>query len=1193
MASVCESETSVKRQKKSPAPGDEPPSVPDEVALPDKYRALRCRYCMNWSTSTNPFELLGTLLAAWHPFLPWGRGKRDKPIGDKCKLCVIVLDQGGFLAEFKTEDAFQKAIADNPATLHEFLAVRGKLVKLKQSNPNMRFRLEANQCTAESVRTSMQSETGLEEPEEFWVELSAYELEYGPADPSHIVYEERDGVSKAGVNVRTGKSGWHKRVNRNLKTVTREATLTDGVEIDPSRDAVGKIHAAAKAAVLKRKHVIAKEISMIPGHANAPESAPSSSSRPDPEDAPHEGNDDGHASDASSQDDAPTIGGFLSNIKAFVPAGAQPAQSKAKAKAAAAPVSHQQPKAKATSKNGKNAAAGAVKKPPSQKVAVGAAASKRRRVQVDDLTGGGLDGPGGEMMEADKELLSAFVTRFDELKILEPPVADAPFKSYLNDLVGKLTSLKTEFRNKRRSAIRRHEKEQDPLALALADLTVKADALTHLLKCLMGTAQVDSDITLIRILDLAEQNDGIKFNGAVIRRGLKSLINMDFRLEKWGVLVSDTYKQVLDRFVDGDDSTSANDFYVIMISQVFQKLLRTSQTKFKIKDSSFTAANKSATEITVAFLSALATAETPPKSLIYDASSCLALLTADTVAADDLVVAIKNLDKLKAASDAEKSKWTLLQVMPATSLGQHVIADARGLCSGRQESTEELDKLLEQLQALVTSDDLVEKATLAQKVHDSWAKLKAAKMMAKEAVQDKYTATHKASCRVLVACWSFEVTPWLQNTIKTLGTDGVFQPPTLADWKGATIMAKVDSYKAMHEVLSTMSSLSNVLSQGKGCDVSVLHSRAEHLANTVNMFKVNILDPIQGEGAPDILTDIVSFRTTIDTVKNNCIVAGASQHLKELSNVLVEIYRMKKATSPKPDDEIEKTQNTVTNEVEQLRLRAASLPQDDGRKSTWAMLADLISHYWTAGVCAQYLSSPKMASLVCDFVLACQKISSYTLEQVKTVVDTIEGICSISLPFTAEWLHEEFCSLAEDSAASLDSFWASQEKLLVETNDDVSKMNLPSPSLVVLSQESIDAGVCDRYESFECLAKLDATAILNLQNKSYKLKQIHVSVEDAVANIGHGCPDKVQKLVETSKSCYVHMLSLLATAALVKTLSSKRFVKAVNQAESIPDNLISNLSQTMSTCQELSLDVPGSLQALAGKYIKNNSGTSK
>ena len=38
-----------------------------------------------------------------------------------------------------------------------------------------------------------------------------------------------------------------------------------------------------------------------------------------------------------------------------------------------------------------------------------------------------------------------------------------------------------------------------------------------------------------------------------------------------------------------------------------------------------------------------------------------------------------------------------------------------------------------------------------------------------------------------------------------------------------------------------------------------------------------------------------------------------------------------------------------SNEVEQLRLRAASLPQDDGRKSTWAMLADLISHYWTAG----------------------------------------------------------------------------------------------------------------------------------------------------------------------------------------------------------------------------------------------------
>lgn len=100
----------------------------------------------------------------------------------------------------------------------------------------------------------------------------------------------------------------------------------------------------------------------------------------------------------------------------------------------------------------------------------------------------------------------------------------------------------------------------------------------------MGTAQVENDTTLLRILDMAKQTDGIKFNGAVIRRGLKSLINTNFKMEDWDSLVGDTYTTVLDRFIEGDDSATADDFFVIMISQVFQKLLRSSQTKFKTKD---------------------------------------------------------------------------------------------------------------------------------------------------------------------------------------------------------------------------------------------------------------------------------------------------------------------------------------------------------------------------------------------------------------------------------------------------------------------------------------------------------------------------------------------------------------------------------------------------------------------------------
>lgn len=88
------------------------------------------------------------------------------------------------------------------------------------------------------------------------------------------------------------------------------------------------------------------------------------------------------------------------------------------------------------------------------------------------------------MLEADTELVASFDTRFAELKDLDPPVADGPFKTYLNDRVSKLTSLKNEFKTKRRSALRRADKDEDPLAVRLANMTETADTLTHLLKCI-------------------------------------------------------------------------------------------------------------------------------------------------------------------------------------------------------------------------------------------------------------------------------------------------------------------------------------------------------------------------------------------------------------------------------------------------------------------------------------------------------------------------------------------------------------------------------------------------------------------------------------------------------------------------------------------------------------------------------------
>ena len=50
----------------------------------------------------------------------------------------------------------------------------------------------------ETVQTSEKAETGLEAPESFFVELGAYQDEYGDADPASIVFENVDGVMTAG-----------------------------------------------------------------------------------------------------------------------------------------------------------------------------------------------------------------------------------------------------------------------------------------------------------------------------------------------------------------------------------------------------------------------------------------------------------------------------------------------------------------------------------------------------------------------------------------------------------------------------------------------------------------------------------------------------------------------------------------------------------------------------------------------------------------------------------------------------------------------------------------------------------------------------------------------------------------------------------------------------------------------------------
>ncbi len=262
---------------------------------------------------------------------------------------------------------------------------------------------------------------------------------------------------------------------------------TKGVELDPSRDAIGKIHAAAKNAVLKRKGHVAKEINLLGAAISGSSSSSYACVTPGSQVetcetgsvADHADNDEKtEGGGSSSEDELTTAGGtgFTSLIKAFVPT-----EKPSNPKAAAKPKAKSSPKAVATPKPS------ATKTAPtrtSAKIAVGNV-GKRRKVVVEDL-GNIMDADlSSELQEQDLSLLSDFKERLQTLKKLEPPVADSPFKTYLNDVCQSVTALKGELKTKRRSALRRADKDQDPLYIHLGEVQADADQYLHMLKCFL------------------------------------------------------------------------------------------------------------------------------------------------------------------------------------------------------------------------------------------------------------------------------------------------------------------------------------------------------------------------------------------------------------------------------------------------------------------------------------------------------------------------------------------------------------------------------------------------------------------------------------------------------------------------------------------------------------------------------------
>ena len=53
------------------------------------YKCRVCKFCRvpSWAKSPLP----SGIFSQWDPLMPWQNGKRDRPLGQLCRICVLVM----------------------------------------------------------------------------------------------------------------------------------------------------------------------------------------------------------------------------------------------------------------------------------------------------------------------------------------------------------------------------------------------------------------------------------------------------------------------------------------------------------------------------------------------------------------------------------------------------------------------------------------------------------------------------------------------------------------------------------------------------------------------------------------------------------------------------------------------------------------------------------------------------------------------------------------------------------------------------------------------------------------------------------------------------------------------------------------------------------------------------------------------
>ena len=68
-----------------------------------------------------------------------------------------------------------------------------------------------------------------------------------------------------------------------------------------------------------------------------------------------------------------------------------------------------------------------------------------------------------------------------------------------------------------------------------------------------------------------------------------------------------------------------------------------------------------------------------------------------------------------------------------------------------------------------------------------------------------------------------------------------------------------------------------------------------------------------------------------------------------------------------------------------------------------------------------------------------------------------------------------------------------------------------------------------------------------------------------------------------------NLMSVIALIVMVMIMSGKRFAKAVVSDTKLPEKPLADLKDSLATCREFNLHIPGELQALAASFVSGES----